>query len=388
MKESSTKHIYILSACDRFNYGDLLFPIVAKHEIAKLGEYHFHNVATVKSNLKECGALPTLGYKSLFDYKNIPDNSTLLIAGGQVLNANWSRLISFLKPIYHDIFEKYSGAKLEKITKLIWGNGALSFPFMPSNKHLLNHFKLAYHAVGGGVPRQVELRNEVAPSIKQAKYVSVRETDTQRVIKNNFGVTATLVPDSVMVLSDLYPKSSLSREGLPEKYACVQFGFFKSKGKHQMILNQLTRIHKEHGLTIGLLSIGQCPGHDDVKMVEWIKENANFPVCVLPCDTIDEITCALAHAKIYIGTSLHGVIVSMSYGNPFVSVNKLVKKVDTYTKTWAPDYLKGSVIFLEMANTVSKRLEAHIDYSTLVDEQKRLVRQSFQRIHQVAQLEK
>ncbi len=117
MKESSTKHIYILSACDRFNYGDLLFPIVAKHEIAKLGEYHFHNVATVKSNLKECGALPTLGYKSLFDYKNIPDNSTLLIACGQDLNVKSSLLLRFWTPIYQDIFENYSCAKLEKFTQ-------------------------------------------------------------------------------------------------------------------------------------------------------------------------------------------------------------------------------------------------------------------------------
>ncbi|WP_438864985.1 polysaccharide pyruvyl transferase family protein [Neptunicella sp.] len=379
----SAKHIYLLSASDRFNYGDLLFPIVAKHELAKLDDYVFHNVATVDSNLTQYGALPTNSYKVLLNYKKLPPNATLLVAGGQVLNADWSRLLSFIKPFYFSIYQKYQGKKLEKLAKWLFGRNQVSFPFMPSAPGLLDKMKLIYHAVGGGIPRKAKYREEVSRSFKHAQYLSVRECDAQRVIKNNFGLNATLVPDSVMVLSDLYPKASLPRS-LNKPYACVQFGFHKSQGKLEVVLNQLRKIYRQQGLAIGLLSIGNCAGHDDEMTVQWIKQNADFPVHVLPCQTIDQITSAIAHAEIYIGTSLHGVIVSMSYGNPFVAVNKQVKKVEAYTKAWAPEYLQGSIAFFRIAETTKQRLAAHIGYPDLIQQQKQMVRESFQRIHQIA----
>ncbi|ALS99272.1 polysaccharide pyruvyl transferase family protein [Lacimicrobium alkaliphilum] len=385
MKQTAAKkHIYILSASDRFNYGDLLFPIVAKHELGKLGDYEFHNIATIKSDLTSCGAMPTESYKKLLDYQSIPKGSLLLVAGGQVLNANWSRLVSFLHPFYHWVYEKCNGERLEKLTKWLFGKNAVSFPFMPSAPAMLERMKLVYHAVGGGVPKQARQRKEVMPSLKKAHYISVRETETRRVIKNNFAVEAELVPDSVAVISDIYPKASLKKP-LDQDYVCVQFGYQKSKGKLSVVLAQLRKIHRQHGLAVGLLSIGNCPGHDDDKTVEWLKTNADFPVHVLPCDTIDQITAALAHSSLFIGTSLHGVIVSMSYGNPFIGVNKQVRKVDAYSKTWAPEYLQGSVGFVKIAATATERLAAHDSYDEVIAEHKKKVRESFSKIAQIAE---
>jgi polysaccharide pyruvyl transferase WcaK-like protein len=319
----------------------------------------------------------------LLDYEKLPADTTLVVAGGQVLNANWSRLISFIKPFYFDIYQKYQGQSLEKLTKWLFGRNQLSFPFMPSAQPLLERVKLVYHAVGGGIPKELKLRNEVGPSFRRAKYLSVREKDAQRALKNNFGLKAILVPDSVMLLSDICPKASLPRS-LDKPYACVQFGFYKTRGKLDTILNQLRKIYRQQGLVIGLLSIGNCAGHDDQKTVEWIKQNADFPVHVLPCQTIDQITSAIVHAEIYIGTSLHGVIVSMSYGNPFVAVNKHVQKLEAYTKAWSPDYLKGCIGFVKIAEATQKRLAAHTGYPELVREQKQMVRESFRKIQQIA----
>jgi hypothetical protein len=41
--------------------------------------------------------MPTSSNRKLLDYKKGPDDATLIIAGGEVLNANWSRLISLTK---------------------------------------------------------------------------------------------------------------------------------------------------------------------------------------------------------------------------------------------------------------------------------------------------
>ncbi|MBC3764949.1 polysaccharide pyruvyl transferase family protein [Neptunicella marina] len=385
MTNPSPKDVYLLSASDRFNYGDLLFPLVAKHELAKLGNYTFHNIATIDSDLTEVGAMPTQGFKTLLNPENIAKDSTLIIAGGQVLNADWARLVSYLDPLYYDLYEAFKGDRLENILKLHFGNGEVSLPFMPASPNILENMKIAYHAVGGGIPKSKALRDEVAPSFKQAGYLSVRETDAQRAIKNNFGLNASLVPDSVMVLSDMQPKHTLPKS-LNKPYACAQFGFHKSEGKQKTILNQLRRIYRHQKLAIGLLSIGNCPGHDDQLMVDWIKKHADFPVHVLPCDTLDQITSAIANAAVYIGTSLHGVIVSMSYGNPFVPVNKAVKKVQAYTMTWAPEYLKGCVPFFQIAEATKLRMEAYKGYDDIVLKQKQMVRESFLKLHHVIEL--
>jgi polysaccharide pyruvyl transferase WcaK-like protein len=377
------KHIYILSASDRFNYGDVLFPIVAKHELQKLGDYTFHNIATIKSDLSDCGAMPTQGYKVLLDYKNIPENSTLVVAGGEVLTANWSRLLSFTKDFYYRIYEKYEGERLEKFAKFLFGKNQLAYPFLPASKRLLSKFKLVFHAVGGGPTQNLKPQEEVKRAIESALYFSVREKETRQRIANNYSADVKLVPDSVMVLSDIYPKESLPAS-LKEDYVCVQFGYFKSSHMLPVILKELRKIHQSHKLKIGLLSIGNCPGHDDMKSAEWLKDKADFPVQILPCDSINEITSAIANAKLFIGTSLHGVIVSLSYGNPFVAVNKKIRKIESYSQAWAPEYLKGSVDFNHIAETANKRLATHKGYEELIKHQKDLVRQSFKRISLIA----
>jgi hypothetical protein len=378
------KHIYLLSASDRFNYGDVLFPIVAKHELQKLGDFEFHNVATISSNLVECGAMPTLSYRALLNYEKIPDDSTLIVAGGEVLTANWSRLISFTKEYYDFIFRKWESPRLEKIAKFLFGKNEVSFPFIPSAPALLEKYRVVYHAVGGrGTHNLPNQQQEIVPAIKAAEYFSAREPVTQKQIANNFKIDVTLVPDSVLVLSDMCPKEQLVRP-LTAEYVCVQFGFVKSEARMPAVLKELRKIHQTHNIDIGLLSIGNCPGHDDMKSVEWIKQHADFPVVELPSNTIDQITSAIAHAKIFIGTSLHGAIVSMSYGNPFVAVHKKIHKLEAYTQQWAPDYLKGNVDFANIANETNKRLKAHVGYEALLKEQKMLVRQSFERIAKIA----
>jgi len=378
-----TINIYLLSASDRFNYGDLLFPIVAKHKLSKIGDFKFHNIAIIDSDLSYSGALPTKNYKSLLDYNNIPSNSTLIIAGGQVLNANWSRLISYLTPFYNYIYRRFSGDSLEKVAKYLFGKNETPYSFMPTSKKSLEHYKIIYHAVGGLGSHNLPFQKEISQSFQASKYFSVRENKTYAEIKKNYDIDVTLVPDSVLVLSDIISKASLDRP-IDEEYVCVQFGFQKSKAKLPVILSELKKIHEEHKLVIGLLSIGNCPGHDDIKSAEWIRANADFPTTILPNSKINDITRAIANAEIFIGTSLHGLIVSMSYNNPFVAVNKRIAKIEAYTETWAPDYLKGVVDFTEIALSVEQRLARHTGYNDILIKQKLMINASFERIAKIA----
>src|SRR5690554_5319683 len=84
------KTIYFLSAADRLNYGDLLFPLIFKSfcDQKKIG---FRNYGLVKSDYSEFGGLPTMSYLQLLkDLKK--GNGILVVGGGEVFFGNWVKL--------------------------------------------------------------------------------------------------------------------------------------------------------------------------------------------------------------------------------------------------------------------------------------------------------
>lgn len=141
--------VYCLSASDRYNYGDLLFPIVAKYHLEKEGPCNFVNVATIPSDLRSIGALETTGYDIFLVPKKRPENSTILVAGGEVLNANWLRLLGFTKRRWQDLYDRFKGPKLERRIMKRFGLNREPIPFTLTNPDLIQNNKIIYHAVGG-----------------------------------------------------------------------------------------------------------------------------------------------------------------------------------------------------------------------------------------------
>jgi polysaccharide pyruvyl transferase WcaK-like protein len=92
------------------------------------------------------------------------------------------------------------------------------------------------------------------------------------------------------------------------------------------------------------------------------------------------------NSELFVGTSLHGIIVSMSYMKPFIAVNKKIKKLDSYSKIWAPKPLQGCIDFHEISSTVLKRLNfSDGDYADLITDQQSLSNQSFCHINNLIQ---
>jgi hypothetical protein len=372
--------VYCVSASDRYNYGDLLFPLVAKWHLTQCGACTFINVAIVNSDLSAVGALPTIGYDVFLDETQQATNTTILIAGGQVLNSDWLKLLSFIKPRWFDMLKRYDHKRLKRHLFYRFKLFKEPLPFMPSQDNLLENNKVMYHAVGGSVPKLASKKQVFAKALKKAVYVSVRDRASQRMLRGEVNQASRMLPDSVITYSDIKPKNSLTKQ-TEEPYVCVQFGYQKSKNKLPIVLKELEKIYDEFGFKIGLLSIGNCPGHDDIIAAKWLASKARFPVFHLSHNHIDDITSALAHAELFIGTSLHGAILSMTYSNPFVAVDKRINKLNAYTKSWAPDYLQGCVAYKEIARAASVRMKQHTDYSEIIEKQKALVRASFKEIY-------
>lgn len=87
----------VLSASDRFNYGDVLLPIlfrdfIRQHKIN--ARINFYSIK--KSNLSSRGGMPTKSIRSLYSKCNKDNKFVIVVVGGDVLGGEWTTVISFL----------------------------------------------------------------------------------------------------------------------------------------------------------------------------------------------------------------------------------------------------------------------------------------------------
>ena len=78
------RKIVLFGALDRFNYGDLLFPIIF-YELCKdgCGISGVECIGLRQSNLGRFGGFPTKPASFLGDGDNLPDGSVIVVVGGE-----------------------------------------------------------------------------------------------------------------------------------------------------------------------------------------------------------------------------------------------------------------------------------------------------------------
>ena len=65
--EIPVEDILIIGAFDRYNYGDLLFPIILEKQLQTYGQdFRFQFLGLVKSDLRPQGGIPTQGLKEFY----------------------------------------------------------------------------------------------------------------------------------------------------------------------------------------------------------------------------------------------------------------------------------------------------------------------------------
>lgn len=90
-------------AADRWNLGDLLFPIVFKH-FAEIKGLEFCNTGIQADESNDLDLLPVLDIREFRRHKNI----LLIIGGGEVLNVNIGMLKYYLES--RNGFHRFSDA--------------------------------------------------------------------------------------------------------------------------------------------------------------------------------------------------------------------------------------------------------------------------------------
>jgi hypothetical protein len=334
---------HFLSASDRINYGDLLFPILFKKVLeSKYPQAVFLNYAVVKSDFSKFGALPTASYLS-FQKKAKSMGGNVVIGGGEVFFTEWRTLYSFISPTYSKLLKnpyfKRFNAKFD-LAKMVLSHNQVGIPFCPSKEELQNEsLKFFFNSVGGVFfgKKEHPKNSKLIHTLQQSSLVSVRDQRSYDSMQY-FGVESKLVPDSAIIMSDIFSKeilieSTTLKNLVNKKYLFFQLGRYKSPQNLKKLAEQLKYIGNQLDLEVVLCPIGLAPGHeDDIVLNKLHKLEPSF-ILVKP-QNISDIMFAIGNASLYIGTSLHGLITAQSFGKPYVGLNKNLPKLESYLKTW------------------------------------------------------
>ena len=356
------KKLYFLSASDRINYGDILFPIIFM-KVLNLEKINveFYNYGIVKSDLSFFGGFPTLSYRKF--QKNIKHGGNIIIGGGEVLFVDWASLAAFISLFYSKILSNNTFAKFEakfNLIRYLFSNGQIEVPYAPNKENLKSRNEIAifYNSVGGSFQnsRLVGRKKSFRRAILSSDYISVRDQRVQRSLLD-YDINSILVPDSAILLSDFFDMNSLLEKVSFEKSLINNDYLFFQIGKHYRPLDflkfvaQLEIVREKLKCKIYLCPIGLAPMHEDVEILKEINSFSKNFKFIMP-NNIYDIMALICFSKAYIGTSLHGLITAQSYNIPFIPLNKKITKVEQYCKTWTSNLIQENLEYSNILDSI------------------------------------
>ena len=359
------KKIAIYGAIDRFNYGDLLFPLILESVLNDWNkDYEIDFYGIIKSDLSNYGAKPTRSIENLFKAETLQDGSALIIAGGDILSARWFEVFSFLLPYslknFPSVLKKHIPKKYLSRIKLKLEYCELPQPFVVPPNNFKSKVKVIYNAVGGSGLQygnySFRYYFQLINALNQAAYVSVRDKRTKEVLKSlSKELKVQLVPDSATLLSRYFSPELIFKLAKPStvswveqysgRYIVIQIAqkYCSKEVTIQQIAQQIEEIYERHQLVTILCPIGMATGHEDFLPLSEIKKRVKTPVNYIDDPTLFDIMTLIAHSNLFIGTSLHGAITAMSYAVPNLSFEIPYQKVQDYLNTWALEELRQPV---------------------------------------------
>ena len=337
-------NILLFGAVDRFNYGDLLFPVIIKQ---KLLEYNSTDLnisvcGIIQSNFTEYGALPSESLQDFYQ-KCEAKNTYVIVVGGEVLSARWGNIYSYLNSCFNQLyycigilFRKYSIKINNTIAKILL-KGRTEFPFIIETDKFPNLEGIIYNAVGG-VPNNRNISKRIIQNLSKSTYISCRENisfnNLERYIPN-----VKLMPDSAILMSTLFKKEDLislkKLKDTPQDYVFFQISISELKRYSlSFIVEKLNKIYFKHKKNIVLCPIGTALGHSDHNSLGTISSYLQFEHTLIEEPTIWDIMHLIANSSLYVGSSLHGVITAMSFSIPYLAIRN-TSKIIFYLDTWA-----------------------------------------------------
>src|SRR5690606_19203808 len=184
--------ILIIGAFDRYNYGDLLFPLIIEKQLDTYGkDFQYEFFGIIKSDLSALGGKPTRDLQSFYRECNLPGQRVhVVVAGGEALGVSWNSLLAALNKPFQRIHKHH--VKISKILDLNlpakWLlKGKTTLPFVFDKNDFRSVRSVILNSLGGsGIkPALFERYPFMRPKLQNADYLAVRDRLTLANLKEN-----------------------------------------------------------------------------------------------------------------------------------------------------------------------------------------------------------
>ena len=296
---------------DMRNYGDLLFPLVARHALAPHGWVPVA-VAPTGGPAALGGAMAPVALSDVLRGEVAAQG--IAIGGGYIIHGQ-----------NLDFIEDYDSG----------GNGAWAGAGLWLGATLaaaLRDIPLAWNAPGVPHPFTTAQQAVVAAACRAADYLAVRDSGSAELLAAPPDAPATVVPDPVAGIAAMWPRAGLAedfaallaRKGVPAdaRLLAIHVRNRSMAGLDPEGLGAaLGAVARAHGAVPMLVAVGQS--HDDPLVARRIAPHLGGPALLLDDPLgLREITAALAFSAAYVGASLHGYVVASAYGVPGVLLGR------------------------------------------------------------------
>lgn len=363
----------LFGAFDRHNFGDLLFPHViaamssdedlrfaglAERDLSMHGGHHVMRLQ------QHVGSLRGSPYK-------------IVHVGGEVLTCNaWEAAVMLLPAAEAaDVVTRLDGdLEGQRSWARTFLDANVLVPYVVSRAQYPDAAEVIFHAIGGVDldARHPAERDEVIAKLRLADAVSVRDATTQAHLRDS-GIVARLLPDPAVMVAELFDVqiSACARHGdaarlhglFPAGYVAVQFSSdFDDDASLDTMAMQLKRLAAETGYGVVFFRAGAAPWHDDLQAYRRIVARMTVPGMTVPQTHIVtalqlwEICAVIASSKLYIGSSLHGRILAMTFALPRLNIRHATHsphgKQGSYAHTWEMAGMPG-VVALDRIHTAA-----------------------------------
>ncbi|MEC3879774.1 polysaccharide pyruvyl transferase family protein [Parapedobacter sp. 10938] len=367
---ATENHIFIIGAFDRFNYGDLLFPLVIEAQLATYGQsFDTRYFGIIESDLSALGGKPTDDIQAFYRAcRESTGHTSVIVAGGEAVAVTWSSLLLALNSTFKRTrrFHHYINKVIDLnafAKRRLHGETALPFVFTASDFAGVD--RVIFNSLGGSEidPATFNRFGALRDKLRGVDYFAVRDEATQRNLAKQ-GIDTHLYPDSAILMSSFYPVALLAERVSPQVAEYVagnrhRYVFFQIKNNHakaneRLLAQQLDAVASKTGLHLCLCPIGKALNHDDHLALQRIAPLLAQPSILFDEVTIWDIMYLVANAGVYVGTSLHGAITAMSYAVPYVGI--AVTKLHSYLQTWGVDGINHTVSLNEINEGVDRAL--------------------------------
>lgn len=361
----------LFGAFDRHNFGDLLFA----HVLARmLPGRRLLFAGLAERDLRAYGGHRVQALRDL-SRALAGQAADLIHVGGELLTCDaWEAAVMLAPP---DAPQQAIAAQTDwQRDRLAWSRARFGFPSLAPYTVARDAFtpaaRVFYHAVGGADldTRDPALRAEVLARLAAADHVSVRDRQTQAVLRA-VGVEATLVPDPAVMVAELFRARIRRRaasgllDGIPRRYIAAQFSAdFGDDATLDRIAAQLDEIAIPSGLGVVFFRAGAAPWHDDLECYRRVRARMRAPAALIfTSPNVWDICALIAGSSVYCGSSLHGRIVAMAFARPRVNVRQSPQthtptKHGAFAATWEDPDMRAVVDVPHVADGIRDALSA------------------------------